>query len=133
MVHAQQFAAGDAVVEIAVFDVGHRHPRQCQRMHVLHAGVAGDVEHAGQIAATEDLVRGEIVLAATHFHRTAFDDRRADRIGADLGFAPACAGHQRHPARLVEEARAAFGVEDPAGRAAASPARRSCASRRVFR
>ncbi len=125
VVHAQQFALGDGVVEIAVLDAGHRPARQAQRVHVLHAGIAGNVQHAGQLAvgiedrhcgAAEDLVRRKIVFAAAHFHRTALDDGGADRVGADLGLAPARARHQRHAPGLVQEARAAFGVEDPAGR-----------------
>ena len=121
--HAQQVAIGQAFVEIAMFDVGHRQPRQPQRMHLRDRRVAGDVQHADQLSiriedrrsrAIEDAVGRRVVLAAAHFHRAAVGDRGADRIGAHPRLVPAGARHQRHPAGLVQEAGAAFGIQDPA-------------------
>ena len=92
-------------------------------MHGCHRGVAGNVEHADQHApgiehrrgrAVQDPVRVGVVLGAAHFHRSALGYGGADRIGADLGFAPASAGHQGHPPGLVEEPGVAFGIQDPA-------------------
>lgn len=54
------------------------------------------------------------MLAAAHFHRLAFGDRGTDRIGADPRLVPAGARHQCHTTGLVEEAGAAFGIQDPA-------------------
>ena len=123
--HAQQLRVGDACREPAVLDAGHRAPDQAGRVDVLHAGFAGQVEHADQLPgrvvhrrgeAAEDAVRRAVVLAAAHLDRAAFGDGGADRVGAHLRLAPAHPGHQRDPAGLVEEARAAFGIEDPAVR-----------------
>ncbi len=123
MVQPQQLAVGQARVEVAVLDVRHRLPRQHPRMQVLQARITGDVQHAHALAigvedrrgrAGQDAVRGEVVLAAAHLHRAPFDDRGTDGIGAHGGFIPAHARHQRHAPGLVEEARAAFGIEDPA-------------------
>ncbi|MNN01909.1 hypothetical protein D3C81_1145430 [compost metagenome] len=120
----QQFAFGQAVFEEAVLDAVCRQPCQPQRVHLLHAGRAGDVEHARYLPvriedrhgrATEDAVRGEEVFAAAYFHRAAFDDRRADGIGAHRRFAPAHARHQCDAPGLVEKSGATFGIEDPAG------------------
>jgi hypothetical protein len=72
-------------------------------MQMLGAGIAGDIEHADEMAvgivdrrrvAGQDAVGGAVVFAAAHFHRAAFDDGGADRIGADLRFVPAGARHQ---------------------------------------
>ena len=92
-------------------------------MHLRHRGVAGDVHHPDHLAigiedrrsrTIEDPMRGRVVLAAAHFHRAAFGDRGADRIGAHLRFMPARARHQGDAAGLVEEPGAALGIEDPA-------------------
>ena len=92
-------------------------------MQVAQPGVAGNIEHADELAkgvvdrrcrAAEDLVRSAIVLAATNFDRNAFDDGGADGVGSDLILAPAGAGTQRHLGGLVEKLRIAGGIDDPA-------------------
>lgn len=35
---------------MAMFDVGHGELGQAERMHLRHRGLAGDVEHADQLA-----------------------------------------------------------------------------------
>ncbi|MNV30119.1 hypothetical protein D3C71_1213750 [compost metagenome] len=124
VMQADHLAIAQSRLEVAVFDMRYRLPCQHSGVQVLLARVAGDVEHADALPVGiedrrrrtgQDRVRGEVVLAATHLHRAAFDDGGADRIGAHRGFIPTHAGHQCHPSGLVEETRVALRIQDPAG------------------
>jgi len=123
VVQAQQLAVGQPIGKTTVLDLGHRLPHQGQCVQVGQARVAGYVQHPQALAvrvhdryrrAGEDAVRGEVVFATAYLQRTAFHQRGADRVGAHAGFVPAHARHQRDTASLVQEAGAAFGIQDPA-------------------
>ncbi len=122
---AHEHAVRAGLVEEAALDLVDRQLHHAERVHVVHAGMTGKVEHAGEAAervedrrgrTAQDAVRLEVVLAATHLDRAPLDQRGADRIGAGRAFAPRHARPQRDARGLVEKAGIADGVQHEAVR-----------------
>ena len=112
-------------LEQAAFDQAHPHAREPERMGLVAAVVARDVERAEQLAAPvedrrraagEHAVAVEVVLGAEHLDRRTLDQGGADRVGAALAFAPVRARLQRDAVGAVDEGGVADAVQDhPAG------------------
>jgi len=92
-----------AGVEQPVLDHLCRRPHQPEGVRVVLAFVAGDVEHAEQLAvgrdqrrrgAGQEAVAFQEVLAAMHHQRPGFGQRGADRVGAAVPLVPGGAGRQ---------------------------------------
>ena len=96
---------------------------QGQRVAVVAAAVAGDVQHAQQLAAGvgdggggagQKAVALQVVLAGMHDQRLAFGQRRAYGVGAAPLLAPERAGAQRDAGGAVGELQIALGVQQQA-------------------
>ncbi|OPZ04377.1 MAG: hypothetical protein BWZ09_01833 [Alphaproteobacteria bacterium ADurb.BinA305] len=123
LVEGDQDVVGELGLEEALLDQLHGQAYQSERVALVHALLAGHVEHAGERAARiadrrgragQEAVAVEVVLAAEHHGGGFGHDRRADGVGAARRLAPARARLQRHPARPIDELRVAQAVQDHA-------------------
>jgi hypothetical protein len=122
-VQVQLQPAAVAGLEQLVLDHARRRADQRERVAVVVAVVAGDVEHAEQLAARvgdgcggtgQERVAFEEVLGTVHDDRRAGRQRRADRVGAAPLLVPDRAGAQGHACRLVGHGAVAQRVQQHA-------------------
>lgn len=124
-VQPQHGAVLESFGEEPVLDLLGGEPHQAERVDMADRRGACHIERTGDHTARIDQRRGragqnpvalEEVLGAVHCNRLALDQRRADRIGAGVGFAPRHAGPQRHLRRTPRKFVGADHIEDDAGR-----------------
>ena len=123
-VEVQPHDVAVVVGQPVVLDHARAHLHQAHRVLVVAALVAGDIEHAQDVAARIENGRGRagqevvgvhVVLVGMHERGRLLDQRGTDRIGALGLLRPVHAGLQRDLGGAVQEVLIADRVQDRAG------------------
>ncbi len=122
-VEVQARAVAEAVGKPLALDQPRCHAGQRERMRVVGAAIAGDVDHAKQRTlviedrcgrAGQKLHRAQEVFLAMDKGGALGHQRRADRVGALAGFSPLRAWSERYALRAFKKTAVAHGMQDHA-------------------